>query len=128
MYEDEKPIEDRTGEIELALKDAGVKAQVFYEDDGDEGWHITISAGREILLDGGGCDPEFGLTYWTRSGEWLWQYVGQRYHQRSGPWPERALGDDTPAAEVAEYVADGLRRYGHGDCTDPDCGGGGVDA
>lgn len=121
MDEDEKLVQERVWDIEEALKAAGVTAEVFYDEDGDEGWHLTISAGREIVLAGGGCDHEFGLTYWTRSEEWLWQYVDRQHHQRSGPWPEGVLAGDATAAEVAQYVADGLRRYTHDDCDDPDC-------
>lgn len=120
MDNDERQVADRHDEIQAALNARGVKFDSFYEEDGGEGWHITISAGEEVPIDGGGCDPEFGLTFWTRSDEWLWGYVTP-HHERSGPWPARELDAGSTPDEVAEFVVAGLNAYGHDDCKDEDC-------
>lgn len=119
MDADEKEISDFTDEIDVAIAATGIEYEIAYEDDGDEGWHITISAGAEISVNGGGCESEFGLAFWSRrGGEWLWGFVDGR-HDSSGPWPCRDLDAGATAVEVAEYVADGLRRYRHAE----DCAG-----
>lgn len=118
MDADEQQVAAHTAELDTALAATGITYEIFYEEDGGEGWHITISAGREVPV-GSGCENEFGLAFWTRSDEWLWGYVTREHHESSGPWPCRDLDAWADAEEVAQYVVDGLRSYGHGD----DCEG-----
>ncbi len=116
----EADVAEMANNIATALQDFDAPHDVFWEEDGGEGWHITVSAGEQIPIDGGGCDPEFSLTFWTRSDEWLWGCVS-KHHERSGPWPARELDAGSGVAEVVEFVTSGLRAYSHAGCTDEDC-------
>lgn len=110
---DEQQIIDREQEIEAALTAAGIPAEVFHDEDGDEGWHLTIGAGHEHYREGGGTGREFGLTFWTRSDEWLWDRLRPDGH-KEGPWPCRDLDAGSAVAEVVAYVRRNVV------CADPD--------
>lgn len=103
MNDDEQAIADRANTIAEALQDEVFAHDVFYEDDGDEGWYVAIHAGHQHYLRSGGSAAEFTLAFWTRDNTWHWDRV-EASGKRSGPWPCRDLDAAAQAAEVVEYV------------------------
>ncbi len=64
--------------LEAALDAEGLgvdQAEVWSDDDGGEGWHITIEAGGEEYLRGGGTQRQVVLAYWTRDDTWYLSLV-----------------------------------------------------
>ena len=105
----EREIADHAAEYETALRATGLNPEVFYDEDGDEGWHITIGAGHEHPMQGGGTSREITVSYWTRDETWYWDRVDAD-GDRSGPWPCRADSELCPGLREAEKVVAFVRR------------------
>lgn len=90
-------------EIEAALTAAGIANEVFHDEDGDEGWHLTVGAGHEHYMEQGGAARELTLAYWTRDSTWYWDRV-EADSKRSGPWPCRDLDAGSDVAQIVAYV------------------------
>lgn len=89
-------------ELDDALTAAGVKHDVWHDEDGDEGWHITIEAGEERGLHEGGTQCEVTLAWWTRDDTWYRTWIDQHGHPST--FPEKALNDGAGVDAVAAYV------------------------
>lgn len=117
LDEAERLVAERTNQIAEALTETD--AEVFYDEDGDEGWHITIGAGHEHYRAEGGTSRESVLTYWTRDDTWYWETLGAG-SKHTGPWPLRVgtpeyLDGTSEAAQVVERVLANVT------CDDPEC-------
>ncbi len=99
----EQEVADLTSELADALLAEPFYATVFCDEDGDEGWHVTIEAGEEHYREGGGMSREFTLAYWTRDETWYWETLGEG-SRRSGPWPHRTLHGGSTVTEVVAVV------------------------
>lgn len=100
--------------LEAALEAEGLgvdQAEVWRDEDGDEGWHITIEAGGEEYLRGGGTQREVVLAYWTRDDTWYLSLVldgDSALGGRSTTMPAAELpgGANEPPSAVAQLVRD----------------------
>lgn len=103
MDPDEQEIADQASRLADALLAEDFYANVWYDEDGGEGWHITIEAGEEHYREEGGMSREFTLAYWARDDTWYWETVSETGRQ-SGPWPHRTLHNASPVADVVDVV------------------------
>jgi hypothetical protein len=99
----EQQIADLASELADALLAEPFYASVLYDEDGDEGWHVTIEAGAEHYREEGGTSREFTLAYWTRDETWYWETLGED-SRHSGPWPHRTLHGGSSVADVVDVV------------------------
>lgn len=105
MDDDEREISDRTDAIEAAMTSTGIDFEIFYDEDGGEGYHITVMSGDEHYRAEGGMQREYTLAYWTRDDTWYWDVLSEA-GRRSGPWPCRDLEGNADADEIARYIVD----------------------
>ena len=104
----ERQVAERADQIQQALLEAGIDAEVFYDEDGDEGWHITVVAGHEHYRTEGGMSREFVLAYWTRDDTWYWETLSSG-SDHTGPWPLRVgqpdyLDGGSETSAIVEHI------------------------
>ena len=109
----DRAIVARVTELDDAFRAASVDAEVWYDEDGDEGWHITITAGPTVYLRGGGTQEAVVLAYWTRDDTWYWSdvtNVSPTHGGEDSTYPAREFphGATEPTAAIVAAVQDRL--------------------
>lgn len=87
-------------DISFLLDERDIQHETHVEWDGDEGWHVIITAGHKVH---GSPLREYTLTYSTAERRWLYQSIDEDGEQ-DGPHEHAGLANAS-ANEVAEDIA-----------------------
>jgi hypothetical protein len=91
----------RLDDVSFLLDEKGIEHDTFLNSDGDDGWHMLITAGHEVH---GSPLREYTVTYASRDSVWLYQATDED-GEDVGPHLLAALDADASPVEVAEHLA-----------------------
>lgn len=92
-------------DISFLLDEREIEHETHVEWDGDEGWHVVITAAHEVH---GSNLREYTVSYISSEKRWLCQSVDED-GERDGPWELTGLADASPV-EMAEHIAENVTR------------------
>lgn len=97
----ERAAHNLADDISLLLDERGIDHETHIQHDGDDGWHVVITAGHAIH---GSPLRELTITYITAERRWMWQAETEDGNQ-VGPHELTELVADASPVEVAEHLA-----------------------
>lgn len=95
-------------DISMLLDGHDVEHDVHPQHDGDEGWHLLITAGHAIH---GSPLREYTITYITAERRWIWQAESEDGEQ-DGPHGLPELTAGASPVEVADHIAARIKGGG----------------
>lgn len=97
----EERLRGRLDDVSFLLDERGIEHATFLTSDGDDGWHLLITAGHEVH---GSPLREYTITYASRDAVWLWQATSED-GEDDGPHALPGLAADASPVEIAEHIA-----------------------
>jgi hypothetical protein len=99
--ETEDILRGRASDVSFLLDERDIEHDTFVQSDGEEGWHLVITAGHAIH---GSPLREYTLTYASRDAAWTCQAVAED-GESVGPHSVPSLDATSSAVEIADHIA-----------------------
>lgn len=96
----------RASDVSFLLAEKDIEHETYVNSDGDEGWHLVITAGHAVH---GSPLREYTVTYVSAEDRWIYQSTAED-GEDVGPHALTGLLGDASAVEIAEHIAVEVER------------------
>lgn len=102
----ERNMRNLADDVSLLLDEKDIDHETHVEWDGDEGWHVVVTAGHQVH---GSPMREYTVSYISAEKRWMYTAVTQDGDEE-GPHELTSLAGTLAPVEVAEYIAGQVDR------------------